>query len=154
MAVSKPLDIAHLTSHDWWSKVGIVANERDCWPWSMSTGSHGYGQTWDGVTVRTTHVVAWCLANGVDRVPEGLTVDHECHNRICCNPAHLRLMSNIQNASDNGMATKTHCPKGHPYDEANTRVYTNHRTGYTCRKCKQCQSDYNASRYRKNASNV
>lgn len=49
----------------------------------------------------TAHRAAWVGANG-RQVPDGLTVDHICHVRLCVNPMHLRLRTNIDNARDNG----------------------------------------------------
>jgi hypothetical protein len=107
-----------------------------CWPWMRSVGSHGYGQLrWDGTT-RLIHRVVWEHVNGT--IPKGLTVDHICHNRRCCNPDHLRLLTNLDNASDNGFATRTHCPQGHPYDEANTGRYMDKRYGRRHRTCLTC----------------
>lgn len=125
------LDLDYLRRTEWWGKVE-VGGPAGCWPWTRSTGSHGYGQTWDGVTVRLAHRVAWALHHG-QQVPDGLTVDHECRNRICCNPAHLRLLSNVDNATDNGHGRKTHCPAGHPYDHLNT--YTDPKGARRCRTC-------------------
>lgn len=58
--------------------------------------------TWDGymqVTVDgrrgRAHKVAWELANGP--VPKGLTLDHLCRNRICCEVAHLEPITNREN---------------------------------------------------------
>lgn len=83
----------------------------ECWPWRLSTGSHGYGQVgWQrddgrpGTAGTTAHRVAWLAANGP--IPEGLTVDHACRNPICCNPAHLRLLTNRENAADNRQARR------------------------------------------------
>jgi len=39
----------------------------------------------------------------------------------------------------NANTLKTHCPKGHPYDEANT--YINKSGGRECRECKACRRD-------------
>ena len=41
------------------------------------------------------HVIAYELANGP--VPEGKEIDHRCLNRLCVNPAHLRLATHAQN---------------------------------------------------------
>lgn len=115
-----------------WTKVDM-ADPEGCWLWQQSTGSHGYGQTWDGITVRLAHRAAWELTNG--RIPDDLTVDHVCRERRCCNPAHLRLLSNTENARLNGAAIKTHCKRGHEFDEANTYVNKlGHRTCRTCRR--------------------
>lgn len=40
-------------------------------------------------------------------------------------------------------AEKTHCSKGHPYDEANTRWYTA-KDGFTRRQCVTCARDHAA----------
>lgn len=119
-----------------WSRVDVGA-EDECWPWRLSLGSHGYGQIGWGagaVNVGTTaHRIAWMVAYGP--IPIGLTVDHRCRVRCCCNPRHLRLKTNADNARDNGNARKTHCPHGHPYSEANTRfTKKGHRRCLTCEK--------------------
>jgi hypothetical protein len=128
---SRELDLDFLRSRHWWSQVD-VREPGECWPWTRSTASHGYGNTWDGVTVRLAHRVAWSLRHE-QQIPLGMTVDHWCRNRKCCNPAHLRLLTNSANASDNGYARITHCPQGHEYDEVNT--YVDPGGGRRCRTC-------------------
>lgn len=140
---ASPIDVAWLQDRDWWRDVERGAPDA-CWPWLKSTASHGYGQTWDGTTVRLAHRVAWALTYGA--IPADLTIDHLCHNRVCCNPAHLRLLSNVENATANQQGTKTHCPRGHPYEGDNLKTYTNPK-GQTCRKCRACQSLHNAARH-------
>lgn len=134
-----PIDVEWLNRRDWWADVDMSGGLVACWLWMKSTASHGYGQTWDGTTVRLAHRVAWTLAVGP--IPEGLTIDHECRNRRCCNPAHLRLMDNVNNARLNGNAIKTHCKRGHAFDDANTR-----RTRKGHRKCIECEAFHNAKR--------
>lgn len=129
--VAPRLNIEYLRSIDWWSKVIKTDDESDCWLWSQSKGSHGYGQTWDGVTVRLAHRVAWVLTHGP--IPDDLTVDHICRNRTCCNPAHLRLLTNLVNATDNGQGRKTHCPSGHEY--AGENLYVDPHGHRRCRTC-------------------
>lgn len=123
----------------------VFAESRDpdaCWEWPLSTASHGYGQIGWGVRPERglvlTHRLAWLLFHGP--IPAGMTVDHECRNRPCCNPAHLRLLTNIENARDNGNARKTHCPQGHPYNDENTW-----RTPRGHRQCRQCHRDRRAA---------
>jgi len=122
-------DFLHL--HDWWKDVDAGQPDQ-CWPWMKSTGSHGYGQTWDGITVRLAHRVAWVLHHG-RQIPDDMTIDHICRNRTCVNVDHLRLLTNVENAKDNGMARRTQCPSGHAYDDANTYV---NRMGH--RQCRAC----------------
>lgn len=64
----------------------------------------------------TAHRAAWVHHHG--QIPAGLTVDHICRVRRCVNVAHLRLLTNRENASDNGQTflnpvIDTPCRKGH-----------------------------------------
>lgn len=108
-----------------------VRGPDECWPWVLSTGSHGYGQGWDGSTVVLAHRATYEAFIGA--IPTDMTVDHLCHVRLCQNPTHLRLRTNLENASDNGMATRTRCPRGHAYDDENT--YRDRKGHRRCRKC-------------------
>lgn len=111
--------------------------EGDCRISTYSTGSHGYAQVgwYDGHrTVMTLcHRVAWIAEHGP--IPDGLTVDHggHCRRRTCIFVGHLRLLTNVDNATDNGQGRKTHCPKGHPYSDHNT--YRDRRGHRKCRAC-------------------
>ena len=130
-AYRNDVDLSRLRQLDFWSRVEF-GHPDQCWPWQRSTGSHGYGNAWDGVTVRLAHRVAWVMWHG-EQIPEGMTIDHTCRNRVCCNPSHLRVLTNEENARDNGNARKSHCPAGHAYDETNT--YIGPTGGRRCRAC-------------------
>lgn len=77
----------------------------------------------------------------VGPIPEGLTLDHikanGCTSTACVKaiadergPAHLEPVPFSENRR---RALKTHCKRGHPFDEANTyRKRNGHRT---CRIC-------------------
>ena len=116
-------------------KYVLKGDPNACWPWQASLGSHGYGQIgWKGndrMHGTTAHRAIWVSLNG--QIPDGMTIDHKCRNRVCCNPSQLRLLSNYENAKDNGFAKRTHCPHGHPYSPENTRV--NDRGHRFCREC-------------------
>lgn len=59
----------------------------------------GYGRfQYEGRLLKSAHRVAYELAVGP--IPVGLLVRHTCDNPPCCNPAHLELGTNADNASD------------------------------------------------------
>lgn len=70
-------------------------------------------------------------------IEDGLYLDHLCRERSCCNPNHLEPVTNAENIrrglSGNYQKVKTHCPRGHAYDKANTYHYKEQRH---CKKCR------------------
>ena len=75
------------------SRIKIV---NDCWLWTKSVGSAGYGQV--GVPPYNAHVVSYALFNGTIEV--GKLVRHTCHNKSCCNPRHLKIGTQQDNWND------------------------------------------------------
>lgn len=124
-----------------WSRV-TVSTTNECWEWKMSSGSHGYGQVGWSAQGRNymvlAHRVAYEIAKGP--IPADLTVDHICRHRRCCNPAHLRLLTNLENARSNAQSLRTHCPLGHPYSGDNLGIRGRQRW------CRQCMRIHNANR--------
>ena len=113
----------------------VRPGENNCIETTYSTGSHGYGQvgwhTGHKVQMALTHRVAWEAYRGP--IPDGLTVDHICRNRLCINPQHLRLLTNEENGRSNGQAIKSHCPRGHEYSGDN--LYITPKGHRICRAC-------------------
>ena len=67
----------------------------DCVVWSGTINPNGYGYMGiSGKRVRV-HRYAWELANGP--VPDGMMIDHICHNRACVKVEHLRLADRVEN---------------------------------------------------------
>ncbi|WP_329114539.1 HNH endonuclease signature motif containing protein [Streptomyces sp. NBC_01353] len=107
----------------------------------------GYGQISVNGSQKLAHRAIYELTVGP--IPEGMELDHICHNRDsscvggtscrhrrCINVDHLEPVTGAENTrrgrtwAING--TKTHCPQGHPYDDENTHRYGGRRY---CRAC-------------------
>ncbi len=84
-----------------WEKVDKRGPD-DCWNWTASCGTAGYGQIGSiggrGSPVGA-HRVAWSLHTG-KRIPEKKVIMHSCDNKLCCNPAHLRIGTQAENLAD------------------------------------------------------
>lgn len=131
----------------------IPTNRPDLGPCMVWTGTRlngykglrfAYGQlnihdTTGKVRKILAHRLSYELSIG--RIPDGMDLDHLCKVTLCVNPDHLEPVSKRENfARGNGNIHKTHCPQGHPYNEANTR-YVKGRWGMA-RTCKTCENAY------------
>jgi hypothetical protein len=130
-----------------------------CWLWTRGIGAWGYGKIKIARLTKSAHRLSWELHRGP--IPSGLFVCHRCDTPACVNPAHLWLgthLDNMRDCKEKGrivggdfcQATKTHCPKGHPYSGANLRrTLTNSRQ---CLACRAAASRAWPSRLRKSTS--
>lgn len=123
-----------------------------CWLWEGSHDQHGYGKieypTGKKVFV---HRVGYELLVGP--IPGGLVIDHLCRVHNCWNPAHLEPVTSEENVR-RGIGRlhnilKTHCPRGHPYDEKNTYI-----TASGGRACKTCTAVASRDAMRKAADRI
>lgn len=58
-----------------------------CWLWLRSSNETGYAMaTRDG---KSLLLHRWEYEQAIGPIPEGMTLDHLCRQRRCCNPAHL-----------------------------------------------------------------
>lgn len=99
-----------------WVKVDVQGQD-DCWPWTASTQPSGYGQMrWAG-KICLAHRLAWSLVNGP--IPDGMQVNHRCHNKLCCNTAHMELLSIEAHGLDSAiiawgtLGDESTCRRGH-----------------------------------------
>lgn len=99
-----------------------IAVEGECWVWTGARHPAGHGIVYLGNGVwEYTHRVAYAVAH--DGIPAGRVVHHECENKPCCRPDHLRAVTPKEHAAEHGPAgaaathaAKSACPRGHPYD--------------------------------------
>ena len=118
-----------------------VEKTEDCWLWCGSLLKSGYGQVsmrGFGASTMSAHRAAWLLTNGP--ILEGGWVLHHCDNPPCVRPSHLYIGNSADNTRDmlarqrHFQQQKTHCPQGHPYDEANTQRWHGQRICRTCHR--------------------
>lgn len=110
-----------------------------CWNWLGGKNVTGYGKFWsNGRTVRPHR---WAYEHEVGPIPEELQLDHLCRNRGCVRPDHLEAVTGMVNTGRGGNAIKTHCKRGHPFDEENTYVIKpSPSTPHGGRQCKTCRN--------------
>lgn len=68
----------------------------DCVLWTGFTDRGGYGILRVPGGTEFAHRFSWERENGP--IPDGMRVDHICHNPTCVNPEHLRLATHTENA--------------------------------------------------------
>lgn len=122
-----------------------------CYLWTGYTASKGYGALEvEGKQVKA-HRWLWIQLRG--SIPEGLILDHQCHNldllclggechhRRCVNLEHLRITTHEENVKSGKVSFvrghKTHCVKGHEYLPETTGV-----TSKGDRKCLVCYDEW------------
>lgn len=68
----------------------------ECWEWQGYTNPRGYGQTHIKGAGPMVHRVVY--EGLVGPIPDGMTLDHLCKNKVCVNPAHLEPVTRHENS--------------------------------------------------------
>lgn len=107
----------------------------NCWIWRGTKDGKGYGIFSIKHIYYPAHRVSYELY--VDKIPEGMVIDHLCRVPLCVNPDHLEPVTirenSLRGTSPNWLAFKKGtCRLGHP--KAQFAIKSDGTTGY----CKQC----------------
>jgi hypothetical protein len=135
-----------------WAK---VIKTDTCWIWTAAKARGNYGSVHAMDRTYRAHRFAYELHYGP--IPDGLEIDHLCHNRDqscpggpaclhrrCVNPAHLEAVTGRENVRRSATlaginAAKTHCDRGHEFTPENTYLIKPSRSrrngGRRCRTC-------------------
>lgn len=107
----------------------------NCWRTSKKPSGGGYVLFWLEGKQSPMHCMVY--KHLIGSIPRGLTLDHLCRHRWCCNPNHVEPVTRKVNilrgtcrAAVN--ARKTRCKRGHSLNRENTYLYRGTRS---CRKC-------------------
>jgi len=118
--------------------LSVVNPETGCWEWEGEISSAGYGNIyWDKSSWTATRLVYTALHGALGKE---LDMCHNCDNRKCVNPDHLRADTRLNNQLEASAKKrlrgqlKTHCLRGHPLEGDNLRKASKFRG---CRTCDQ-----------------
>ena len=98
-----------------WSKVLKSDDENGCWEWQAHT-RNGYGRFCLNGKMVSAHRFSYEDINN-KKIGERMCILHSCDNRKCCNPAHLREGTYLDNVTD--MINKNR--QAHHYGETHGR---------------------------------
>lgn len=113
--------MAHITEltpeqlQRYWERVEVRGPD-ECWLWTGSLMSKGYGSVSLYDTPFTSHRVGYYIATGVD--PIGNCVLHSCDNRKCCNPKHFVLGTHDDNNKDRAAKGRSADSRGEKHNQA------------------------------------
>lgn len=108
-----------------------------CWEAVRCLNHDGYARMLIGGRGGRTHYVhRYLYEQYYGPIPDGMELDHLCRNRACVRPDHMEPVTHAENVArgTTGIVnrSKTQCPQGHPYDDANTYLYRGSRNCKTC----------------------
>lgn len=102
---------------------------KSCWWWTGPKNQHGYGlHVHDYVQ---TYAHRWAWQNFIGPIPDGMTIDHLCTNKVCVNPEHLEVVPIAVNSSRRH-GNRVFCPRGHSMEDSYDRPDGDGRQCSTC----------------------
>lgn len=145
----RKVDLPSDLDRKYWERlvVGSLAKHHpelgNCYDWTGSKDSNGYGSFYIGGPARTYRPAhLWAYERFVGPVPDGLELDHfACDNRACARLDHVKPVTKRENTLRSETnptainARKTHCIRGHEFTPENTRSPV--KGGRICRECER-----------------
>lgn len=114
----------NLTDDEFVRFSSFVKKEK-CWVWRGNKDKDGYGIFGLRRKNRRAHRVSYYAYYGM--ITKGMVIHHECRNKSCVNPKHLKEATPLENRR---LSLSDFCKKGHKFD----RKYGKQRY------CSICQS--------------
>jgi hypothetical protein len=130
------------------SKIAISKSEYQatpCWEWTGFLNKDGYGQF--SICGKYVRPHRWAYEYFIEPIPDGLVADHLCENQTCVNPMHVQICPQIMNVLRGNAvsainARKTHCIRGHEFNEENTHINKSNK-----RRCRMCDKESKRAKY-------
>jgi hypothetical protein len=90
-----------LPDHEKFQRNHIKIPLAGCWIWlGAPQGSNRYGALKINGKAVKAHRYSYMKHHGLDSIPNGMIVMHECDTPLCVNPHHLRLGTQQENEAD------------------------------------------------------
>ena len=84
----------------WTRLLSKMERDGDCWLWTGTKVTGGYGEILFRYRQCRTHRLAWFLTYGY-WIELPLVTSHKCHQPLCFNPSHLESATQDQNVAEN-----------------------------------------------------
>lgn len=81
-----------------WLQENVIITDTGCWEWQKTISHNGYGIVYYKKKAWYAHRLSFILFNGY--IPPKNLVQHNCDNRKCINPKHLKLGTHKTNRID------------------------------------------------------
>lgn len=138
-----------------------VNQTSECWLWTGTLTSRGYGRF--HIHGKRFRAHRWSYERFVNKIEEGLTIDHLCKNKSCVKPQHLEAVTNSVNisrywANDSSITESRDwktgtCTNGHDLSIVGY-VDRKKKNGSISRECIQCRRNQHRRHYEKKHAKV